>query len=125
MLITRRTEIMGTEKLLEQEMPQWVKSLRRHAHFAQSIETEEMADAELDIQLEIIAAMSEKPAASPLDMLLKLKIWQSFAAPEGNLDELSDEAQLIFSVISDLEAFVDSDGASFATYPATQWAKVS
>ena len=116
---------MGTEKLLEQEMPQWVKSLRRHAHFAQSIETEEMADAELDIQLEIIAAMSEKPATSPLDMLLKLKIWQSFAAPEGNLDELSDEAQLILSVISDLEAFVDSDGGSIATYPGTQWAKVS
>lgn len=116
---------MGTEKLLEQEMPQWIKSMRRHAHFAQSIETEEMADAELDIQLEIIEAMSAKPASSPLDMLLKLKIWQSFAAPDGNTDELSDEAQLILSVISDLESFVDSDGGSMATYQGTQWAKVS
>ena len=116
---------MGTDKLIERELPQWVKSMRRHAHFAQSIETEELADAELEVQLSMIEAMSAKPALSPLDMLLKLKVWESFAAPDGNTALLSDEAQLILSVIRDLEAFVDSDGGSMATYTGTQWAKVS
>lgn len=116
---------MGTDKLIERELPQWVKSMRRHAHFAQSIETEELADAELEVQLGMIEAMSAKPALSPLDMLLKLKIWESFTAPDGNTALLSDEAQLILSVIRDLESFVDSDGGSMATYPSQPWAKVS
>lgn len=116
---------MGTDKLIERALPQWVKSMRRHAHFAQSIETEELADAELEVQLSMMEAMSAKPALSPLDMLLKLKIWESFAAPDGNTALLSDESQLILSVIRDLESFVDSDGGSMATYPSQQWAKVS
>lgn len=116
---------MGTEKLIEREMPQWVKSQRRHAHFSQAIETEEMADAELEVQLSMIDAMSEKSASSPLDMLLKLKIWESFAAPHENHDTLSPEAQLILSVMSDLEAFVETDGGSMLNYQGAQWAKVS
>ena len=116
---------MGTEKLIEQEMPQWIKSLRRHAHFAQSIETEELADAELEVQLGIIEAMSAKPASGPVDMLLKLKIWESYVAPGGNQTELPEEAKLIMSVIRDLEAFVDTKGGSMASYPNGNLAKAS
>mgnify|MGYP001800288607 FL=1 len=107
---------MGTEGLIERELPQWVKSMRRHAHFAQSIETEELADAELDVQLEMIEALSAKTAESPVDMLLKLKLWESFSAPDGNTEELGAEAQLILSVIKDLESFIESGGGSMATY---------
>lgn len=107
---------MGTEGLIEREMPQWVKSMRRHAHFAQSLETEELADAELDVQIEMITALSAKAASSPLDMLLKLKLWESFTTPDGDASGLSVESQLIFSVIKDLESFVESDGGSLATY---------
>ena len=116
---------MGADKLIEQELPQWVKSQRRHAHFAQSIETEELADAELDVQLNMIQAISEKQAASPLDMLLKLKVWESFTAPENNQELLPPEAELILSVIKDLESFVATDGASMADYDDPQLAKVS
>ena len=116
---------MGTDTLIERELPQWTKSIRRHEHFAQSIETEELADAELQVQLDIIKAMSDKPAGSPVEMLLKLKIWENFVAPNGETESLSDEAQLILSVIGDLEAFVDTDGGSMATYQGTRWAKVS
>ncbi|MEL7109172.1 MAG: hypothetical protein AAGJ68_05970 [Pseudomonadota bacterium] len=116
---------MGTDKLIDQELPQWTKSVRRHAYFAQSIETEEMADAELDVQLNIIDALSQKPANSPLDMLLKLKLWESYVAPDGDLENLPPEAELIRSVIGDLEAFVDTAGASMASYGETKWAKVS
>ena len=116
---------MGTEKLIDRELPQWTKSMRRHAHFAQSIETEELADAELDVQLGIIDALSSKPAESPLDILLKLKLWESYVAPDGNVELPNDEAKLILSVITDLEAFLDTGGASMATYQGNNWAKVS
>ena len=116
---------MGTEKLIERELPQWVKSMRRHAHFAQSIETEELADAELEVQLGMIDAVSAKSANGPVDMLLKLKIWESYVAPDGNFAELPAEAKLIISVIQDLEAYVDTDGGSMATYPGGHLAKVS
>ena len=107
---------MGTDGLIEREMPQWVKSMRRHAHFAQSLETEELADAELDVQVDMIQALSAKTAESPLDMLLKLKLWESFSAPNGDTSEFSVEAQLILSVIKDLESFIESGGGSMATY---------
>ena len=107
---------MGTDGLIERELPQWVKSMRRHAHFAQSLETEELADAELDVQVDMISALSAKTAESPLDMLLKLKLWESFSAPNGNIEDLSVEAQLILSVIKDLESFIESSGGSMATY---------
>ncbi len=116
---------MGTDKLIDRELPQWTKSVRRHAHFAQSIETEELADAELDVQLSIIDALSEKAATSPLEMLLKLKLWESYVSPDGDRTNLPPETQLIFSVLSDLEAFVDTDGASMAAYQEAYWAKVS
>jgi len=116
---------MGTEKLIDRELPQWTKSVRRHAHFAQSIETEELADAELDVQLGIIDALSAKPAESPVDILLKLKLWQNYVAPDGNHERLNDEAKLSLSVITDLEPFVDTGGASMATYQGNNWAKVS
>ena len=107
---------MGTDGLIERELPQWTKSMRRHAHFAKSIETEELADAELEVQVDIIKALSAKSADSPLDMLLKLKLWQNFIAPDGDISGMSVEAELILSVISDLESFLDSDGGSMATY---------
>lgn len=116
---------MGTDRLIDRELPQWTKSVRRHAHFAQSIETEELADAELEVQLNIIDALSDKPASSPIEMLLKLKLWESFVAPNGDHTQLAPEAQLILSVIGDLEAFVDTDGASMASYQNAPWAKVS
>ncbi len=107
---------MGTDRLIDREMPQWTKSMRRHAHFSQSIETEELADAELDIQVDILKAMSSKAAESPLDMLLKLKLWESFVSPNGELDEADIESQLILSVIKDLESFIETGGESMATY---------
>lgn len=116
---------MGTEKLIEQELPQWVKSMRRHAHFAQTIETEELADAELEVQLGMIDAISAKQANGPVDMLLKLKVWESYVSPDENHAELPSEAKLILSVIRDLEAFVDTNGGSMATYPGGHLAKVS
>jgi len=116
---------MGIDKLIDQELPQWTKSVRRHAHFAQSIETEELADAELDVQLSIIDGLSDKPANSPLEMLLKLKLWEAFVVPDGDETQLPPEAQLILSVIRDLETFVESDGASMLSYGTAKWAKVS
>lgn len=116
---------MGTDRLIDRELPQWTKSVRRHAHFAQSLETEDLADAELDVQLEIIKAMSEKPAESPLDMLLKLKIWENFVAPNGDFGDASAEARLILSVIQDLERFADSAGGSMATYDQAPLPKAS
>jgi len=116
---------MGIDKLIDLELPQWTKSVRRHAHFAQSIETEELADAELDVQLSIIDGLSDKAANSPLEMLLKLKLWESFVAPDGDETQLPPEAQLILSVIRDLETFVESDGASMLSYGTPKWAKVS
>jgi hypothetical protein len=116
---------MGTDKLIEQELPQWTRSVRRHVHYAQSIETEELADAELDEQLGIIEAIAAKPASSPLDMLVKLKLWEAYVAPDGEHQELTEEARLILSVIGDLEAFIDTDGASMATYPDGQLARVN
>lgn len=116
---------MGAEKLIERELPQWIKSQRRHAHFAQSIETEELADAELDVQLNMIEAISAKPATSPLDMLLKLKVWESFSASDADQDMLPPEARLILSVIGDLEAFIETSGASMFDYEGVEWAKVS
>lgn len=107
---------MGSNSLIDREMPQWTKSMRRHAHFAQSIETEELADAELDVQVDILKALANKPAASPVDMLLKLKLWESFVSPDGEIGEDEIEAQLILSVIRDLEAFMESGGSSMATY---------
>lgn len=104
---------MGTDRLIERELPQWIKSMHRHAHFSQSLETEEMADAELDVQVEMITALSAKPAQSPTDMLLKLKLWESFTTPESE-DDI--EARLILSVIRDLESFVATDGGAMATY---------
>lgn len=104
---------MGTDRLIERELPQWIKSMHRHAHFSKSIETEEMADAELDVQVEMITALSAKPAQSPTDMLLKLKLWESFTTPESE-DDIA--ARLILSVIRDLESFVETDGISMATY---------
>ena len=116
---------MGTEKLIERELPQWVKSVHRHAHFAQSIETEELADAELEVQLGMIDAISAKPALGPGDMLLKLKVWENYVSPNGDVSDLPAEANLILSVIRDLEAFVDTDGGSMASYPGGYLAKVS
>lgn len=116
---------MGTDKLIDRELPQWTKSIRRHAHFAQSIETEELADAELDVQLSIIDGLSDKPATSPLEMLLKLKLWESFVTPDGDETHLPQEAQLILSVIRDLETFVDTGGVSMLSYNERKWAKVS
>lgn len=107
---------MGSDPLIDREMPQWTKSLRRHAHFSQSIETEELADAELDIQVDILKAMTAKAAESPVDMLLKLKLWESFVSPNGEIREDDIESQLILSVIKDLEAFMQSGGGSMATY---------
>ncbi len=107
---------MGTDRLIDREMPQWTKSLRRHAHFAQSIETEELADAELDIQVDILKAMTAKSAESPVDMLLKLKLWESFVSPNGEIDPTDIESQLILSVIKDLESFLETGGESMATY---------
>ena len=116
---------MGTDKLVEQSLPQWSKSVRRHAHFAKSIETEEFADEELDVQLNMIEALSAKPATSPTDMLLKLKLWENFVAPDGNYELLPSETQLILSVIADLEAFVNTQGASMADYSDLPPASVS
>ena len=107
---------MGSDPLIDRKMPQWTKSMRRHAHFSQSIETEEMADAELDIQVDILKAMTAKAAESPADMLLKLKLWESFVSPNGEIGEEEIESQLILSVIRDLEAFMNSTGGSMATY---------
>lgn len=104
---------MGTDKLIQRELPQWIKSMHRHAHFSKSLETEELADAELDVQVEIIAALSAKPATSPTEMLLKLKLWESFTNPDAETDI---EARLILSVIKDLESFVDTDGRDIANY---------
>ena len=56
---------MGSDPLIDREMPQWTKSMRRRAHFSQSIETEEMADAELDIQMDILKAVTAKAPTSP------------------------------------------------------------
>lgn len=114
---------MGTDRLIERELPQWAKSVRRHAHYAQSLETEDLADAELDVQLEIIDAMSAKPSESPLDMLLKLKVWENFVAPDGDFGDASSEARLILSVIQDLERFADSAGGSMANYGQSPLAK--
>ena len=107
---------MGTDRLIDREMPQWTKSMRRHAHFSQSIETEELADDELDIQVNILKAMTSKTAESPADMLLKLRLWESFVSPNGEIDEDNIEAQLILSVIRDLESFMNTNGGSMATY---------
>ena len=107
---------MGTDRLIDQELPQWTKSMRRHAHYAQSLETEELADKELDVQIEILKSLTEKTAESPLDMLLKLKLWESFVSPNGEIDETDIESQLIRSVIKDLEGFLETSGASMATY---------
>ena len=116
---------MGINNLIDRELPQWTKSVRRHAHFSQSIEPEELADAELDLQLSIIDALSDKAATSPTDMLLKLKLWESYVAPNGDHTNQPTEAQLIFSVINDLEAFVDTRGASMVEFEHAPWAKVS
>jgi hypothetical protein len=107
---------MGTNRLIDREMPDWTKSMRRRAHYSQSLETEELADAELDIQVDILKAMTAKAAESPLDMLLKLKLWENFVSPNGEIEESDIESQLILSVIKDLESFLNSDGASMATY---------
>lgn len=107
---------MGPDSLIDRELPQWTKSMRRHAHYAQSIETEDLADAELDIQVDILKAMTAKSAQSPADMLLKLKLWESFVSPNGEIGEDDIEAQLILSVIRDLEAFMQTGGGSMATY---------
>ena len=107
---------MGPDPLIDRELPQWTKSMRRHAHYAQSIETEDLADAELDIQVDILKAMTAKSAQSPADMLLKLKLWESFVSPNGEIGEDDIEAQLILSVIRDLEAFMQTGGGSMATY---------
>lgn len=107
---------MAPDSLIDRELPQWTKSMRRHAHYAQSIETEELADAELDIQVDILKAMTAKAAESPADMLLKLKLWESFVSPNGEIGEDEIESQLILSVIRDLEAFMQSGGSSMATY---------
>jgi hypothetical protein len=107
---------MGSDPLIDREMPQWTKSMRRHAHFSQSIETEDLADAELDIQVDILKAVTAKTAESPLDMLLKLKLWASFVSPNGEIDENDIESQLVLSVIRDLESFLQTDGGTMATY---------
>jgi len=107
---------MGSDPLIDREMPQWTKSMRRHEHFSQSIETEDLADAELDVQVDILKAMTAKTAESPLDMLLKLKLWESFVSPNGEIREDDVESQLILSVIRDLEGFLQTDGATMATY---------
>ena len=107
---------MGSDPLIDREMPQWTKSMRRRAHFSQSIETEEMADAELDIQVDILKAVTAKAAESPADMLLKLKLWENFVSPNGEIGEDDIESQLVLSVIRDLEAFMNSSGGSMATY---------
>ena len=107
---------MGSDPLIDREMPHWTKSMRRHAHFSQSIETEELADAELDVQVDILKAMAAKTAESPLDMLLKLKLWESFVSPNGEIGEDDIESQLILSVIRDLESFLETDGGTMATY---------
>lgn len=107
---------MGSDPLIDREMPQWTKSMRRHAHFSQSIETEDLADAELDVQVDILKAMTAKTAESPLDMLLKLKLWENFVSPNGEIQEDDIESQLILSVIRDLESFLQTDGATMATY---------
>lgn len=107
---------MGSDSLIDRELPQWTKSKRRHAHFSQAIETEDLADAELDVQIDILKAMTAKTSESPLDMLLKLKLWESFVSPNGEIGEDEFESQLILSVIRDLEAFLQSDGATMATY---------
>lgn len=107
---------MGSDPLIDREMPHWTKSMRRHAHFSQSIETEDLADAELDVQVDILKAMTAKTAESPLDMLLKLKLWESFVSPNGEIGENDVESQLILSVIRDLESFLQTDGGTMATY---------
>ena len=107
---------MGSDPLIDREMPHWTKSKRRHAHFSQSIETEDLADAELDVQVDILKAMTAKTAESPLDMLLKLKLWESFVSPNGEIGEDDVESQLILSVIRDLESFLQTDGGTMATY---------
>ncbi len=107
---------MGSDPLIDREMPHWTKSMRRHAHFSQSIETEDLADAELDVQVDILKAMTAKTAESPLDMLLKLKLWESFVSPNGEIGEDDVESQLILSVIRDLESFLQTDGGTMATY---------
>ena len=107
---------MGTNRLIDREMPDWTKSMRRRAHYSQSLETEELADAELDIQVDILKAMTAKAAESPLDMLLKLKLWENFVSPNGEIEESDIESQRILSVSKDRESFLNSDGASMATY---------
>ena len=107
---------MGSDPLIDREMPHWAKSMRRHAHFSQSIETEDLADAELDVQVDILKAMTAKTAESPLDMLLKLKLWESFVSPNGEIGDDDVESQLILSVIRDLESFLQTDGGTMATY---------
>ena len=107
---------MGSDPLIDREMPHWTKSMRRHAHFSQSIETEDLADAELDVQVDILKAMTAKTAESPLDMLLKLKLWESFVSPNGEIGKDDVESQLILSVIRDLESFLETDGGTMATY---------
>jgi len=107
---------MRNDGLIEREMPQWTTSQRRHAQFSKSIETEELADAELDTQVDILKAMTAKAAESPLDMLLKLKLWESFVSPNGEIDASDIEGQLILSVIKDLESFLETGGGSMANY---------
>ncbi len=87
----------------------WQQAETRRREYAQSLETEELADLELDKQLHLITKVASIRSGTLEDVLVKLCLWKQAAFPDGSdLQENGPEHVLVFSAIRDLQALVES-----------------
>ena len=100
---------MSNSERIDTRASDWLQAETRRRRYAQSLETEELADLELDNQLRFIKDVASVRSGSFEDILVKLSLWKQAAFPEGtDLQENDPEHILVFSAILDLQAFVES-----------------
>ena len=100
---------MRNSERIDTHASDWLQAEARRRQYSQSLETEELADLELDHQLHLITEIASVRSGSFEDVLAKLSFWKQAAYPEGtDLQEHGPEHVLVFSAIRDLQALVES-----------------
>ena len=100
---------MSNSERIDTHASDWQQAETRRRQYAQSLETEELADLELDNQLRMINEIASVRSGSFEDVLAKLSLWKRATFPEGtDLRENGPEHVLVFSAIRDLQVLVES-----------------
>lgn len=98
---------MKNSKTIDTYRSHWLKADARKRKYAQELDTEDLADSELENQLNLIKDIATVRSDSFEDVLVKLKLWKEALFPEGtDIQEINPEHVLAFSAMQDIDVLL-------------------